>query len=398
MSQKILFKRGLEDSRVITLPADGEPVWTTDVGRLYMGDGSTTGGLRVGSALDTATSFTYVSPQAVDATLQGNMDLLKEAISGARTKTPFGFPLSETNRYSIFLFPGLYSGDSSATLDTKYVDLIGVGSKSNVTLYNPPTSSSIIIASGNNRIENVTFNGTIKFDNVNHVAISNCHFNNLTFSGAMQYPLLFTGLAIKDCEFSDIDFSLTPSQSFLGAENNTSLGVSGCSFNDCRIRAGAVFATTARIVNCTFDDLTVNTNSGFMMPCNIYGGTFSNSYVNALRIFSGDSNVSSLVMSDCSLIAPLGLHVGQALNSGILEIHDSVISGLVAVYTGSRLTMSNCSLITTGVSVTGDAADQLGGTGSFYYCRFAGNIATGVTGTVLGNNTNTISTYIQFIR
>lgn len=48
MATKFQFNRGLETNRSSETPASGEPLWTTDEKRLYVGDGSTAGGVRVG--------------------------------------------------------------------------------------------------------------------------------------------------------------------------------------------------------------------------------------------------------------------------------------------------------------------------------------------------------------
>lgn len=45
MAQTIQFRRGLEANRTGITPAQGEPLWTTDDKKLYVGDGSTAGGI-----------------------------------------------------------------------------------------------------------------------------------------------------------------------------------------------------------------------------------------------------------------------------------------------------------------------------------------------------------------
>lgn len=48
MANQILIKRGLEAARGGITPANGEPIWVTDTKQLYIGDGSTAGGISVG--------------------------------------------------------------------------------------------------------------------------------------------------------------------------------------------------------------------------------------------------------------------------------------------------------------------------------------------------------------
>jgi hypothetical protein len=46
------IRQGLESARAAVIPAQGEPLWTTDTSRLYIGDGSTPGGVAVSSEVD----------------------------------------------------------------------------------------------------------------------------------------------------------------------------------------------------------------------------------------------------------------------------------------------------------------------------------------------------------
>jgi len=49
MVNKIRIKRGLEANRSGVTPDEGEPLWTTDEKELYIGDGSTAGGIHIGN-------------------------------------------------------------------------------------------------------------------------------------------------------------------------------------------------------------------------------------------------------------------------------------------------------------------------------------------------------------
>jgi len=48
MATKIYFRRGTRPQIEVIVPEQGEPVWATDLKRLYMGDGTTSGGIFVG--------------------------------------------------------------------------------------------------------------------------------------------------------------------------------------------------------------------------------------------------------------------------------------------------------------------------------------------------------------
>jgi hypothetical protein len=47
MSQKIQFRRGVEAQRALVTPDAGEPIFTTDTKQLFIGDGTTAGGVLV---------------------------------------------------------------------------------------------------------------------------------------------------------------------------------------------------------------------------------------------------------------------------------------------------------------------------------------------------------------
>lgn len=49
MANTILFKRGNEAQRTGITPANGEPIWASDTKQLYIGDGTTAGGISVGA-------------------------------------------------------------------------------------------------------------------------------------------------------------------------------------------------------------------------------------------------------------------------------------------------------------------------------------------------------------
>lgn len=91
MSQRIQLRRGLAANLLLITPADGEPCWTTDTLRLYIGDGSTAGGNSIGglgdvigpaSATDTAI--------ALFNTTTGK--LLKNSLVTLSSSGAFGFP------------------------------------------------------------------------------------------------------------------------------------------------------------------------------------------------------------------------------------------------------------------------------------------------------------------
>lgn len=66
------LRRGTDAERLLITPADGEMIWTTDTQELYVGDGTTVGGIRITGALND-------SPEA----LTRNLDLDSNTIFGS---------------------------------------------------------------------------------------------------------------------------------------------------------------------------------------------------------------------------------------------------------------------------------------------------------------------------
>jgi len=71
MATQILLKRGLEADRTSFTPAQGEPIYTTDSKRLYLGDGTTPGGVLAsggglgGEVYEASSNYTALPDQIV---------------------------------------------------------------------------------------------------------------------------------------------------------------------------------------------------------------------------------------------------------------------------------------------------------------------------------------------
>lgn len=77
---------------------------------------------------------------------------LLNAYTTAKTATPHGAALSTSNRYTILLLPGVYDlGSSTLTLDTQYIDIVGMSTNSGSMVYGSGTldqGDTIITSSG----------------------------------------------------------------------------------------------------------------------------------------------------------------------------------------------------------------------------------------------------------
>lgn len=96
----------------------------------------------------TATSGSAYAIVGGSASATTNGTNLLAAYAAAKLSTPQGAALSQANRYTIFLLPGIYDlVAASLTLDTKFIDIIGISV--NVGQVDTGSSDTIITSSGN---------------------------------------------------------------------------------------------------------------------------------------------------------------------------------------------------------------------------------------------------------
>lgn len=60
-TKTIKIRQGLIAALAIITPAQGEPCWTTDGKKLYIGDGATMGGIQIGATVEVAAPATSAS-------------------------------------------------------------------------------------------------------------------------------------------------------------------------------------------------------------------------------------------------------------------------------------------------------------------------------------------------
>jgi hypothetical protein len=148
-----------------------------------------------------------------------NGNNLKAAYTYATTRTPYGGALSNSNRYSIILQPGVYDiGSTTFTLSNNFIDLIGLSSDPNLAIIYSSGATVVTIGSITNyRLKNLTIendsnnvaifciggvNTTTRsieeWDNIvfkyglNASNNTRIHDNNFTFSGRYSKIRLLT--------------------------------------------------------------------------------------------------------------------------------------------------------------------------------------------------------------
>ena len=118
-----------------------------------------------------------------------NGNNLKAAYTYATTRTPYGSALSNSNRYSIILQPGVYDiGSTTFTLSNNFIDLIGLSSDPNLAVIYSSGATVVTLGSITNyRLKNLTIennaNTTARLciDGVNTTTRSNEEWNNIVF-------------------------------------------------------------------------------------------------------------------------------------------------------------------------------------------------------------------------
>lgn len=404
MSQKIQFRRGTNSERTTTIFADGEPVFVTDTETLYVGDGSTAGGIATAAGSSSLTDYNESSlsiiPASGDTELE-NGTALVNAIAAAGTKTPYGRPLSTTNRFTILLFPGVYQRLSSTYLNSsRYVDIVGVGSRGQVTLVTPQT---FVISSGECAIKNLTVHATgssayaISWDK----NIKNVTLENLVLSGSSASlttiigPLHFSGLVMKDCySYGDtLSYSfLTPTQpltncSFINTtfdyKGAVGIGFLGSDsspyknnyFENCRFLS--YYSTYLFYSDSnqpySFDDTNLFRNCYF-------SGAASN-LEDELFYVDSPTVPFSAKMQDCYIDMSLSSFYGTMSNT-IIDARRRNTPAITLVQNSTLYpTFSNCTIISnTGYPcVTGNTPPTVS-SGLFSHCRFNNAVYSGVTG------------------
>lgn len=105
MANKFQFKRGLETNRSGQTPAAGEPLWITDEEKLYIGNGSTAGGVLIGGG-STGGGLTTTSVKTANYTATAGDRVPCDTGGGAFTLT---LPSSPTAEDQVGFFD--YQGD-----------------------------------------------------------------------------------------------------------------------------------------------------------------------------------------------------------------------------------------------------------------------------------------------
>lgn len=124
----IIARNGTAAALASVVPALGELAIATDTMKLVIGDGVSTFAALAEQYTGLLGDSTSTIAVRANGTAAENGTALLAAYTAAKALTPNGAALSATNRACLLIFPGVYDLDASVlTLDTDYIDLIGVG-------------------------------------------------------------------------------------------------------------------------------------------------------------------------------------------------------------------------------------------------------------------------------
>ena len=265
----------------------------------------------------------------------------------AKLQNPNGQPLSDTNRFVIFLSPGVYNFiGSDITLDTPYIDIVSLSGEADVFITSLVSNIPITVATsdirlrgfdlgsqaihitssyGNNYFENI-IGGEYNFSSPSNAGaiagnFKNCVGGNHSFGGANNgqavYDSTFENCSAGQWSFgfdvSDSNFkNCTASFSSFGL--NT---INGCTLTDCQSKLGDCFGVNTGITNSTLTNCNAGSYSfgrtngatqlldSTFINCTASEGSFSNNIENStfLNCKAGDNSFG--LTSDVNTISTI---------------------------------------------------------------------------------------------
>ena len=270
-----------------------------------------------------------VNVKLTDSAVTNGQNLV-EAYNYAKTLTPNGAALSATNRVSVIVQPGNYTLVANLTVDTQFVDLIGLG--------------AIKLRRGCVPAVNIT--GSIFTISANDVRIKGISLGTAIFSISSNLPLQ----VFEDC---------------VGGNNN---------FN--------AITLTGTFINCKGGS---NSFAGSSFVSMTAGGTFINCEGGANSFCSGSSpSVSSGIFVNCTTCTSTGFSsAGTASGTFIdCEAGSTAFGGTPYPASTASGTFTNC----IGGSNAFGGGSSGTATGKFYRCRLTSGTFKTVTGTGLRRN------------
>jgi hypothetical protein len=335
-----------------------------------------------------ASNYIYV-PSSNNALTNGTS--LLDAYTTGKTLTPGGSALSSTNRVSIILDPGNYNlGSSSLTLDTQYIDIIGLTKEaSHVTITSSNGTSTIIQTANDVRSIGYTIKntgGAGGWKPSNNLTLT--YLENIIFTVDQISSNIILSGTFKNCKATN---SVNNGGGFVG-----SYGIASGTFIDCTGTntgtngggfVGYSGTASGTFTNCTGSN-TGASGGGFVGQFGVASGTFTNCSGTNTNTgingggFAGREGIASGIFINCS-------GSNTASSGGVFTGWSGIISGTFTNCIGTNTGEAGGGFVGPG-TVSGTFINCTGTNTGAYGGGFAGQSST-VLGTFInctGTNTN----------
>jgi hypothetical protein len=258
---------------------------------------------------------------------------LVDKLAFAKTVTPNGQLLSDTNRMTVLVAPGKYTFFDSLEMDTPYIDLVSLTGDADVFLTCSNSNTAIIVDSSDVKIkgfnlgsQNIKINSSYSnnyFENIiggdynfSHPSINgdvagnfkNCVGGRYSFGDADNGQILAAS-TLENCAAEDWSFGYTLSSCYL---KNCTAGFSsfgyhdllGCNLTDCKSNSGDSFGTnnsihSSTLTNCSATSYSFGRTNGTsqlinsnFINCIAEEGSFSN-YIEGCTFRNCKANANS---------------------------------------------------------------------------------------------------------
>ena len=244
-----------------------------------------------------------VNVKLTDSAVTNGQNLV-EAYNYAKTLTPNGAALSATNRVSVIIQPGNYTLAAQLTVDTQFVDLIGLGAIKLRRGCVPAVvigGNNLFVTANDVRVKGISV-GSLSFpigDNLPLQVFEDCvggngSFNNNTVSGTFINCTAGTG------SFAGSSFvSMTANGTFINCQggsssfgHNNSGAIASGLFVNCTLGSSAGFGVTA---SGTFIDCE---GGSYSFGSYFFGSTAaSGTFINCIASTNSFGNVGSGTVS-----------------------------------------------------------------------------------------------------
>jgi len=378
----------MAELRIINLPYNTNPSSSDILPVIKVSDGSTTK-VTIANAVASlsslplqAANYVYV-PITNNAVTNGNN--LIAAYTSAKTLTPNGSSLSSTNRVSIIVPPGKYDlGTSFLTLDTEYIDLIGLTKEASHVIITSASIGQTINQTANDvRCIGFTVKNTSAFEA--YAFSSNL---NLAYCENIIFGSIYAGVlsgTFKNCTSTTLNY---PNGAYCAYGGSAAGKFINCNGINSQLLSGGfagISGTAPGIfINCTGSN-TGGNGGGFVGNAGDASGTFTNckGFHTGSNLgaggFTGYGGYASGIFINC-------IGKSEANNFG---------GGFAGRYGYASGTFINCTGTNTGGNGGGFVGTAGIASGTFTNCigkntGYAGGGFVGASGSASGTFTNSL--------